>query len=33
MIARASEDLAVADEVRDAAMATALRLGGWEAGA
>ena len=33
VIARASEDLAVADEVRDAAMATALRLGGWEAGA
>jgi AcrR family transcriptional regulator len=29
VIARASEDLAVADEVRDAAMTTALSLGGW----
>jgi AcrR family transcriptional regulator len=30
VIARASDDLAVADEVREAAMATALSLGGWE---
>jgi AcrR family transcriptional regulator len=29
VIARASDDLAVADEVRDAAMTTALTLGGW----
>jgi len=29
VIARASEDLAIADEVRDAAMTTALALGGW----
>lgn len=29
VIARASDDLAVADEVRDAAMTTALALGGW----
>ncbi len=29
VIARASDDLAVADEVRAAAMATALALGGW----
>jgi TetR/AcrR family transcriptional repressor of nem operon len=29
VIARASDDLAIADEVRDAAMATALSLGGW----
>jgi hypothetical protein len=29
VIARASDDLAIADEVRDAAMATALKLGGW----
>lgn len=29
VIARASDDLAVADEVRDAAMSTALALGGW----
>ncbi len=30
VIARASEDLAVADEVREAALATALELGGWD---
>ena len=29
VIARASDDLAVADEVRDAAMTAALALGGW----
>jgi TetR/AcrR family transcriptional repressor of nem operon len=29
VIARASDDLAVADEVRDAALSTALALGGW----
>jgi len=29
VVARASDDLAIADEVRDAAMATALKLGGW----
>jgi AcrR family transcriptional regulator len=29
VIARASDDLAIADEVREAAMATALTLGGW----
>jgi AcrR family transcriptional regulator len=29
VIARASDDIAIADEVRDAAMATALTLGGW----
>ena len=29
VVARASDDLAIADEVRGAAMATALRLGGW----
>jgi hypothetical protein len=29
VIARASDDLAVADEVRDAALNTALALGGW----
>lgn len=29
VIARASDDLAVADEVRDAALTTALALGGW----
>ena len=29
VIARASDDLAIADEVREAAMATALKLGGW----
>jgi len=29
VIARASDDLAVADEVRDAAMSAALSLGGW----
>jgi len=29
VVARASEDLAVADEVREAALATALQLGGW----
>ncbi|MEO8927217.1 MAG: TetR/AcrR family transcriptional regulator [Caulobacteraceae bacterium] len=31
VIARASDDLSIADEVRNAAMATALALGGWEA--
>jgi TetR/AcrR family transcriptional regulator, transcriptional repressor for nem operon len=31
VIARASRDRAVADEVRDACMAVALRLGGWDA--
>jgi AcrR family transcriptional regulator len=30
VIARASEDLTVADEVREAALATALTLGGWD---
>jgi AcrR family transcriptional regulator len=30
VIARASEDLTVADEVREAALATALKLGGWD---
>jgi hypothetical protein len=30
VIARASDDIAVADEVRDAALTTALALGGWE---
>jgi AcrR family transcriptional regulator len=29
VIARASDDLAIADEVRDAAKRTAMRLGGW----
>jgi TetR/AcrR family transcriptional repressor of nem operon len=29
VIARASDDLAVADDVRDAALSTALSLGGW----
>ena len=29
VIARASEDLAIADEVREAAQVTALALGGW----
>jgi AcrR family transcriptional regulator len=33
VIARASDDRALADEIRDAAMTVALRLGGWENGA
>jgi TetR/AcrR family transcriptional regulator, transcriptional repressor for nem operon len=32
VVARASEDRAFADGVRDACMAVALRLGGWDAG-
>jgi hypothetical protein len=31
VIARASDDLALADEVREAARATAMALGGWTA--
>jgi TetR/AcrR family transcriptional regulator, transcriptional repressor for nem operon len=30
VIARASEDQALADEVRDACIEVALRLGGWD---
>jgi AcrR family transcriptional regulator len=33
VIARASDDVAIGDAVREAALATALRLGGWDCGA